>query len=180
MPRRPLDELDELEEIGLSRLLPLRRICSTKTCRGTARLGGRHCLACHARAVQRYRDRHAELLTTRRRDAAALRDEATRAVDSARAKLAMALRRGRCDGGCAKYVARLTSWGLLRIPKSGGTSCGFVDAIELRLESGSVTNKPSSLELVNEPLGPMNGRRFLPRSSFFRRMSGPSSTRSLP
>jgi len=94
MPFRPLDELDDLEEIELPKPLPLRRICSTTTCRGTARLGGRHCLACHARAVQRYRDRHAQQLATRRRDAAPLRDEATRAADSARAKLAMALRRG--------------------------------------------------------------------------------------
>ena len=77
MPLRPLDELDNLEEIGLSRLLPLRRICSSKACRGTARSGGRHCLACHARAVQRYRDRHGQQLATRRRDAAAMRDEAT-------------------------------------------------------------------------------------------------------
>jgi len=45
MPFRPLDELEDLEEIGLSRPLPLRRICRTKACRGTARSGGRHCLA---------------------------------------------------------------------------------------------------------------------------------------
>jgi len=45
MPFRPLDELEDLEEIGLSRPLPLRRICKTKACRGTARSGGRHCLA---------------------------------------------------------------------------------------------------------------------------------------
>jgi len=117
MPRRPLDELDELEEIGLSRLLPLRRICSTKTCRGTARLGGRHCLACHARAVQRYRDRHAELLTTRRRDAAALRDEATRAVDSARAKLAMALRRGTMRRGLCQICGTTDVMGVVEDPQ---------------------------------------------------------------
>ena len=99
MPFRPLDELDDLEEIELPKPLPLRRICSTKACRGTARPGGRHCLACHARAVQRYRDRHAQQLTTRRRDAAVLRDEATRAADSARAKLATALRRGTMKQG---------------------------------------------------------------------------------
>jgi len=99
MPFRPLDELDDLEDIELPKLLPLRRICSTKACRGTARPGGRHCLACHARAVQRYRDRHGQQLATRRRDAAALRDEATCAADSARAKLAMALRRGTMQRG---------------------------------------------------------------------------------
>ncbi len=99
MPFRPLDELDDLEDIELPKLLPLRRICSTKACRGTARPGGRHCLACHARAVQRYRDRHGQQLATRRRDAAAMRDEATCAADSARAKLAMALRRGTMQRG---------------------------------------------------------------------------------
>ncbi len=117
MPLRPLDELDDLEEIGLSRLLPLRRICSSKACRGTARPGGRHCLACHARAVQRYRDRHAQQLTTRRRDAAVLRDEATRAVDSARAKLAMALRRGTMKRGMCQICGTADVMGVIEDPQ---------------------------------------------------------------
>ena len=111
MPLRSLDELDDLEDIGLSRLLPLRRICSTKACRGTARPGGRHCLACHARVVRRYRDRHAQQLATRRRDADTRRDDATRAADSARAKLAMALQRGMMKRGLCQIVARRTFWG---------------------------------------------------------------------
>jgi len=180
MPLRSLDELDDLEEIGLSRLLPLRRICSTKACRGTARPGGRHCLACHARVVRRYRDRHAQQLATRRRDADTRRDDATRAADSARAKLAMALRRGTMQRGLCQICGTTDVLGIIEEPQRCGTSCGSVGSIETRLESGSVTNKPSSLELVNEQLGPMNGRGFLPRSSFFRRMSGRSSTRSLP
>jgi len=117
MPLRPLDELDDLEDIGLSRLLPLRRICSTKACRGTARPGGRHCLACHARAVRRYRDRHAQQLATRRRDAAVLRDEATRAVDSARAKLAMALRRGTMVRGLCQICGTAEVMGIIEDPQ---------------------------------------------------------------
>jgi len=119
MSLRPLDELDELddlEEIGLSRLLPLRRICSTKACRGTARPGGRHCLACHARAVQRYRNRHAQQLATRRRDESALRDEATRAADSARAKLAMALRRGTMQRGVCQICGTTDVLGIIEDP----------------------------------------------------------------
>jgi len=180
MPFRPLDELDDLEDIGLSRLLPLRRICSSKACRGTARHGGRHCLACHARAVQRYRDRHAKELATRRRDADALRDDRTRAADSARAKLAMALRRGTMQRGLCQICGTADVIGIIKIRSGGGTLLGSAGAIEMRLESGSVTDKPRLLAPVNKQLGPMNGRRFLPRLSFFRRMSGRSSTRSLP
>ncbi len=117
MPLRPLDELDDLEEIGLSRLLPLRRICSTMACRGTARPGGRHCLACHARAVQRYRNRHAQQLATRRRDESALRDEATRAADSARAKLAVALRRGTMKRGLCQICGTADVIGIIEDPQ---------------------------------------------------------------
>jgi len=113
MPLRPLDELDDLEEIGLARLLPLRRICSTKACRGTARPGGRHCLACHARVVRRYRDRHAQQLATRRRDADTRRDDATRAADSARAKLAMALRRGTMRRGLCQICGTTDVMGII-------------------------------------------------------------------
>ncbi len=116
MPLRPLDELDDLEEIGLSRLLPLRRICSTKACRGTARPGGRHCLLCHARAVQRYRDRHAQQLAARRRDADMRRDDATRAADSARAKLAMALRRGTMKRGMCQICGTADVMGVVEDP----------------------------------------------------------------
>jgi len=117
-------------------------------------------------------------LTTHRRDAAALRNEATRAADSARAKLAMALRRGTMKRGMCQYVARLTSWGSSRSRSGGGTWHGSAGAIEMRLESGSVPGKPRLLAPVNEQLGPMNGRRCSPRSSFFRRMSGRSCTHS--
>jgi len=117
MLHRPLDELDDLKDIELPKPLPLRRICSTKACRGTARLGGRHCLACHARAVRRYRDRHAQQLATRRRDAAVRRDEATRAVDSARAKLAMALRRGTMLRGPCQICGTADVMGVVEDPQ---------------------------------------------------------------
>jgi len=117
MPFRPLDELDDLEDIELPKPLSLRRVCSTKACRGTARPGGRHCLACHARAVQRYRDRHAQQLATRRRDESVLRDEATRAADSARAKLAMALRRGTMLRGLCQICGTTDVMGVVEDPQ---------------------------------------------------------------
>ena len=89
----PIDELDDPEE-WRPPLLPLVRFCGASGCRRRARPGGRHCPSCHAAAVRRYRDDHREELTVRRRDAAAMRDREARAQDSARAKLAMALRRG--------------------------------------------------------------------------------------
>ncbi len=113
MPFRPLDELDDLEDIELPKPLPLRRICSTTACRGTARPGGRHCLACHARVVRRYRDRHAQQLAARRRDADALRDDRTRAADSARAKLAMALRRGTMKRGLCQSCGTADVMGVI-------------------------------------------------------------------
>jgi len=117
MPFRPLDELDDLEDIELPKPLSLRRVCSTKACRGTARPGGRHCLACHKRAVRRYRDRHAQELATRRRDADALRDDRTRAADSARAKLAMALRRGTMVRGLCQICGTDDVIGIINDPQ---------------------------------------------------------------
>ncbi len=112
-----LDELDDLEEIELPKLLPLRHVCSTKACRETARPGGRHCLACHKRAVRRYRDRHTQQIATRRRDAAAQRDEAIRAADSARAKLAMALRRGTMRRGLCQICGTADVMGIVEDPQ---------------------------------------------------------------
>lgn len=89
----PLDELDDPEE-WRPPLLPLIRSCGAPGCRRRARPGGRHCAGCHAAAVRRYRDEHRRELAVRRRDAAAVRGDDARAHDSARAKLAMALRRG--------------------------------------------------------------------------------------
>ncbi len=179
MPFRPLDELDDLEEIELPKPLPLRRICSTKACRGTARPGGRHCLACHARAVQRYRDRHAELLTTRRRDAAALRDEATRAADSARAKLATALRRGTMKQGLCQICGTTAEFmGIIEDPQQWRDVSWVCRRDRDEARERQRDRQAESLAPVNEQRGPKNEHGCLRRSSFFRRTFGLGFTSS--
>lgn len=96
---RKFEPLDELDDLGPPPPLPLIRYCGTRGCRRRARSGGRHCPACHTAAVRRWRERHRNELVVRRRDAAAFRDDQTRARDSARAKLAMALGRGKLVRG---------------------------------------------------------------------------------
>jgi len=91
--------LDELDDLPSPAPLPLIRFCGAKGCRRRARPGGRHCSACHAGAVRRWREEHRRELAVRRRDAATARDDDDRARDSARAKLAMALRRGAIQRG---------------------------------------------------------------------------------
>lgn len=91
--------IDELDDVGPPPPLPLIRYCGARGCRRRARPGGRHCAACHVAAVRRWRKRHRGKLTIRRRDASAVRDDGARARDSARAKLAMALRRGKLTRG---------------------------------------------------------------------------------
>jgi len=86
--------LDELDELPLLTPVPLVSFCGAKACRRRARPGGRHCSFCHAQAVRRWREDHRHALAARRHDAATLRAADARARDSARAKLAMALRRG--------------------------------------------------------------------------------------
>ncbi len=104
----PLDELDDLPPPAPP--LPLIRFCGAAGCRRRARPGGRHCASCHGQAVRRWREDRRRELAGRRRDAATLRDAEARARDSARAKLAMALRRatiarGRCvDCGEAQVI----------------------------------------------------------------------------
>ena len=87
----PVDELDDSSPPQL----PLIRFCGAEGCRRRARAGGRHCTVCHAAAVRRWREVNHRELAVRRRDATALRDAESRARDSARAKLAMAIRRGK-------------------------------------------------------------------------------------
>jgi len=103
----PLDELDELDNLGPPPRLPLIRFCGAPGCRRRARPGGRHCPGCHMAAVRRWREEHRRELAVRRRDAAAARDDDARARDSGRAKLAMALRRGTLERGrCRECGAR--------------------------------------------------------------------------
>ncbi len=91
--------LDELDDLPPPAPLPLIRFCGARGCKRRARPGGRHCSGCHAAAVRRWREEHRRELACRRRDAAAVRNDAARARDSARAKLAMALRRGTLERG---------------------------------------------------------------------------------
>jgi len=177
MPFRPLDELDDLDEIELPKPLPLRRICSTKACRGTARPGGRHCLACHARAVQRYRDRHAQQLAARRRDADALRDDRTRAADSARAKLAMALRRGTMQRGLCQICGTKDVMESLRIRSGGETPCGSVESIATSNSSAVGKTRPSTPLTRSRPPGTTSVRGSWPQSNFFLRKSEPGLRR---
>jgi hypothetical protein len=111
----PLDELDDPEE-WRPPLLPLIRYCGAPGCRRRARPGGRHCPGCHAAAVRRYREDHRRELAVRRQDAAAARDEDGRARDSARAKLAMALRRGTIERGRCRDCGATEVIGMIAEP----------------------------------------------------------------
>lgn len=102
----PIDELDE--DPGLPPPLPLNRSCGSAGCRRRARPGGRHCRPCHAAAVRRWRENHARELAIRRRDAAGLRDNEAKVRDSARAKVAMALRRGSLERGHCGFCGSAT------------------------------------------------------------------------
>jgi len=109
----PLNELDDLPP---PTPLPLIRFCGAKGCRRRARPGGRHCSDCHAAAVRRWREDHRRELAVRRRDATATRDDGARARDSARAKLAMALRRGTLERGRCRECGEADVIGLIEEP----------------------------------------------------------------
>ena len=113
---RNIAPLDELDEEWRPPLLPLVRSCGAPGCRRRARPGGRHCRRCHAAAVRRYREDHRRELAVRRQDAAAARDEDLRARDSARAKLAMALRRGTLARGWCRECGAGEVVGLIADP----------------------------------------------------------------
>ncbi len=108
--------LDELGELPPPAPLPLVRFCGAKGCRRRARPGGRHCPGCHAVAVRRWREGHRRELAARRHDAASVRDPDERARDSARAKLAMALRRGTLERGRCGECADTDVIGLIEEP----------------------------------------------------------------
>jgi len=167
MPLRPLDELDDLEELALPAPLPLRRICSTTACRGTARPGGRYCRPCHAVVVRRSRDRHAQQLAIRRRDAGALRDDAIRAADSARAKLAMALRRGTMQRGLCQICGTTDVLGIIEDRSGGGTSCGCVGSTARPSLTAAGMTWPSALLTRSRPPGTTSVHGCWLRWSFF-------------
>jgi hypothetical protein len=92
--------IDELDELPPPRSLPLRRCCSKRGCRGTARPGGRYCRPCATIATRAWRDRHRARLTERER-ARNWSDE-QRAVRAARAYVYVYIRRGKlAKGRCA-------------------------------------------------------------------------------
>ena len=96
----PVDELDDqLPPPGP--YLQLIRFCGAPRCRRRTRPGGRHCPEHHVAAVRRWREGERNAINTRRRDRAQDRTEAQREQDSARSKLAMALKRGKiAKSGC--------------------------------------------------------------------------------
>lgn len=67
-------------------------------------------------AVRRWREEHRRELAVRRRDAAASRNDEARARDSARAKLAMALRRGTLVRGRCRDCGAGDVMGLIEDP----------------------------------------------------------------
>jgi len=96
----PVDELDDLNPAP-GPYLQLIRFCGARGCRRRTRPGGRHCPEHHAAAARRWREGERAAINTRRRDLAQDRSEAQRERDSARAKLSMALKRGKiAKRGC--------------------------------------------------------------------------------
>ena len=75
------------------------RRCAHGKCRRRPRPEGRYCQLCHAAANRRSHRKHRKERNARRRDRTKNRDEAARARDSARAKLAVALARGKITKG---------------------------------------------------------------------------------
>jgi hypothetical protein len=70
------------------------RSCSSPACRHPARRDARTCALCNAAAFRRWYKRHRKGVLADRRAAADARSEEQRARDTARAKLATAIRRG--------------------------------------------------------------------------------------
>ncbi len=108
--------IDELDDLGPPPPLPLIRFCGAPGCKRRARSGGRHCPACHTAAVRRWRERNERELAVRRRDALTARNEDARAHDSARAKLAMSLRRGMLARGRCRDCGATDVIGLIEDP----------------------------------------------------------------
>jgi hypothetical protein len=97
-----------------------RRICSKPGCRRSPKPDARYCKLCFASANRKSHHRHRTQRNHRRRDRADERDQATRARDSARAKLAVAIKRGtikkapcaRCGGSedLTGFIADPENW----------------------------------------------------------------------
>lgn len=71
--------------------------CSRGKCRRRPRENGRYCAICHAAANRRSHRKHRKERNARRRDRALRRTDEQRALDSARAKLYVAVARGKVE-----------------------------------------------------------------------------------
>jgi hypothetical protein len=76
-------------------MLEVKRRCARAQCGRQARAGGRYCCGCFAEASRSSHARHRRERNARRRDRSALRDASARARDCARAKLYVAISRGK-------------------------------------------------------------------------------------
>lgn len=75
--------------------------CSRGKCRRRPRPDGRYCAFCHAAANRRSHRKHRKERNARRRDRSQTHDETTRALNGARAKLYVAIARGKIvKGAC--------------------------------------------------------------------------------
>jgi hypothetical protein len=114
----PIDPLDDISAPPPSRFA---KPCGIENCPDVARPGGWRCRAHHRLDVRQWRSQNTTTIKARRRNTAAARDEDKRVADSARAKVAMALKRGKITKGlcveprCASaevtaYIADPTKW----------------------------------------------------------------------
>jgi hypothetical protein len=103
---RTFATVDPLDEIELPPPLPLVRTCGIHGCPKSARPGGWRCREHHLLDVKRWRADNRRQINRRRRETAKGRDAAQCAADSARAKLAMALRRGTIRRGTCEVCNR--------------------------------------------------------------------------
>lgn len=100
---------------------PRRRnaFCSKPGCRRPPKPDARYCKPCFASANRKSHHRHRAARSRRRRDRADGRDQATRERDSARAKLAVAIKRGTLEKyPCARCGAHENLTGFIADPKN--------------------------------------------------------------
>ncbi len=87
-------------------MAPKMRRCSRGKCRRRPRPDGRYCALCHAAANLRSHRKHRKERNARRRDRAQNRSNEARASDSARAKLYVAIARGKIEKGSCVVCQR--------------------------------------------------------------------------
>jgi hypothetical protein len=96
-----------------------RRICSKPGCHRPPKPDARYCKPCFAAANRKSHHRHRAARNLRRRESADDRDEATRTRDSARAKLAVAIKRGTLKKApCARCGGSDDLTGFMADPKN--------------------------------------------------------------